>query len=108
MPSGLGKSYWTRASGWLLWGITGVLRHLPAGDPEFRGFAADLNRLASGIARVQDVLQALESFEAPSAGSAAGKSNGGRAGTPAGVGAGAPRTGATRLGGKHGDATPPD
>jgi hypothetical protein len=61
-PSGLGKSYWTRASGWLLWGITGVLRHLPAGDPEFRGFVADLNRLASGIARVQDVSGGLHVF----------------------------------------------
>jgi len=26
-PQGLGKTYWTRATGWLLWAVTGVLRH---------------------------------------------------------------------------------
>ena len=53
-PSGLGKSYWTRATGWLLWALTGVLRHLPPEAPEFAGFVADLRTLAAGIARVQD------------------------------------------------------
>ena len=50
---GLGKSYWTRASGWLLWAIVGVLRHLPRGDPQFPGFVRDLEMLAYGVVRVQ-------------------------------------------------------
>jgi hypothetical protein len=50
----LGKTYWTRASGWLLWAITGVLRFLPPQDPNFPGVARDLNTLAGGMARVQD------------------------------------------------------
>ncbi|MBI4875675.1 MAG: glycoside hydrolase family 88 protein [Acidobacteria bacterium] len=51
---GLGKSYWTRATGWLLWAMTGVLRHLPPGEVRFAGFARDLASLAGGIERVQD------------------------------------------------------
>ncbi|MFN7996346.1 MAG: glycoside hydrolase family 88 protein [Bryobacteraceae bacterium] len=51
---GVGKSYWTRATGWLLWAIVGMLRYLPPEDPRFAGFAADLGVLAQGIARVQD------------------------------------------------------
>jgi unsaturated rhamnogalacturonyl hydrolase len=54
LKSGLGKTYWTRASGWLLWSITGVLRHLAPGDPQFPGFVADLAALGRGLARVQD------------------------------------------------------
>ncbi len=56
--SGVGKTYWTRASGWLLWAITGVLRYLAPGDPLFAGFVADLAALARGIARVQDATDA--------------------------------------------------
>jgi rhamnogalacturonyl hydrolase YesR len=54
LKSGLGKTYWTRASGWLAWAITGVLRHLAPDDPAFKGFAADLAVLAGGVARTQD------------------------------------------------------
>jgi rhamnogalacturonyl hydrolase YesR len=54
LKDGLGKTYWTRASGWLLWAITAVLRYLPPSAPEFAGFVADLKALASGYARVQD------------------------------------------------------
>ena len=54
LKDGLGKTYWTRASGWLLWSITGVLRHLPPADPDFGRFLKDLKALADGIARVQD------------------------------------------------------
>ena len=56
---GLGKTYWTRATGWLLWSITGVLRHLPENDPAFPGFLADLQTLGTGIARHQDSTGAL-------------------------------------------------
>jgi hypothetical protein len=59
---GLGKSYWTRATGWLLWAILGVLRHLPPGDAQFHSFVRDLERLAGGIARVQDSTGGLHVF----------------------------------------------
>ncbi|MCP5115463.1 MAG: hypothetical protein GY953_31945 [bacterium] len=51
---GVGETYWTRASGWLMWAITAMLRHLPRSHPAFEGFAADLEVLAQGVARVQD------------------------------------------------------
>ena len=54
LEDGPGKTFWTRATGWLLWAITGVLRHLPESDPQFPRFRKDLLRLAEGIARVQD------------------------------------------------------
>jgi rhamnogalacturonyl hydrolase YesR len=54
LKKGLGKTYWTRATGWLLWSITVVLRHLPPADPAFRPLTADLRALAEGIARAQD------------------------------------------------------
>ena len=51
---GPGKTYWTRASGWLLWAITGVLRLLPESDPNFRRYLEDLELLASGMRKTQD------------------------------------------------------
>jgi hypothetical protein len=51
---GLGKTYWTRASGWLMWAITSVLRLLPRSDPNFRSYLDDLKLLASGMRRTQD------------------------------------------------------
>lgn len=59
---GVGATYWTRATGWLLWSITGVLRHLPQSDPQFPSFAGDLRVLADGIARAQDAAGALHLF----------------------------------------------
>jgi rhamnogalacturonyl hydrolase YesR len=50
---GVGKTYWTRASGWLLWAITAMLRRLDPSHPAFRGFVTDLRTLADGISRVQ-------------------------------------------------------
>ncbi|MCW5983272.1 MAG: glycoside hydrolase family 88 protein [Bryobacteraceae bacterium] len=50
----LGNTYWTRASGWLLWAITAVLRHLPPHHAEYPRFLKDLRALAGGMARVQD------------------------------------------------------
>jgi hypothetical protein len=50
---GLGKTYWTRASGWLLWSITSVLRSLPSNDPAFPRFRDDLGKLVAGMAGVQ-------------------------------------------------------
>lgn len=59
---GLGSTYWTRASGWLLWSITGMLRHLPPSDDSFQGFVGDLRVLAGGIARAQDSTGALRLY----------------------------------------------
>ena len=52
-PSGLGQTYWCRASGWLMWGLTAVLRHLPKEHEAFRTIASDLETLADGVVRAQ-------------------------------------------------------
>ena len=59
---GIGKTYWTRASGWLLWSITGVLRFLPPSHPEFQRLVADLQLLAGGMARSQDASGGLRVY----------------------------------------------
>ncbi len=51
---GVGKTYWTRASGWLLWALTAMLRRLDAKHASFGGFTSDLRRLVDGMMRVQD------------------------------------------------------
>jgi rhamnogalacturonyl hydrolase YesR len=51
---GVGNTYWTRASGWLLWAITAMLRRLDSKHPAVSGFTADLRRLADGMTRVQE------------------------------------------------------
>jgi rhamnogalacturonyl hydrolase YesR len=62
LKDGLGKTYWTRATGWLLWSITSVLGHLPPEDPAFAGFVRDVRKLADGISRVQDESGGLRLF----------------------------------------------
>ena len=62
LASGPGKTYWTRASGWLLWALTGTLDHLPASDPAVPGFISDLKCLAEGVARVQDASGGLRVY----------------------------------------------
>ena len=62
LKDGLGKTYWTRATGWLLWSITSVLGHLPPEDPAFAGFVRDVRKLADGISRVQDASGGLRLF----------------------------------------------
>ena len=54
LSDGLGKTYWTRASGWLMWAMTAALRHLPRESADSTAIQADLRRLAEGVARVQD------------------------------------------------------
>jgi rhamnogalacturonyl hydrolase YesR len=49
----VGKTYWTRASVWLLWAIVAMLRRLEPQHESFGGFTRDLLRLAEGITRVQ-------------------------------------------------------
>jgi hypothetical protein len=57
-PNGLGKTYWTRATGWLLWSMAAVMRDLPSPEP----FTRDLEALAGGIARFQDASGALRLY----------------------------------------------
>jgi rhamnogalacturonyl hydrolase YesR len=51
---GVGKTYWTRASGWLLWAITAMLRRLDRQHAASKGFTSDLRRLVDGMMRVQE------------------------------------------------------
>lgn len=51
---GLGQTHWTRATGWLLWAMTSVLRYLPETDPRRPAMLYDLEFMANGVARVQD------------------------------------------------------
>jgi len=51
---GLGDTYWTRASGWLMWAINSMLRLLPPADPAFGRYLQDLKLLASGMGKAQD------------------------------------------------------
>jgi rhamnogalacturonyl hydrolase YesR len=62
LKDGAGATYWTRATGWLLWSMTGVLRHLPPGDPDFEAIVRDLRLLADGISRAQDPSGALHLY----------------------------------------------
>jgi rhamnogalacturonyl hydrolase YesR len=50
----VGKTYWTRASGWLLWSITAMLGRLDPSHSAFRELTADLKRLVDGMMRVQE------------------------------------------------------
>lgn len=49
----VGRTYWTRASGWLLWSLTAMLRRLDPKHPAFPGFRDHLRRLVDGMVRVQ-------------------------------------------------------
>lgn len=51
--SGLGQTYWCRASGWLMWALTAVLRQLPREHEAFKRIADDLAVLAAGLAKAQ-------------------------------------------------------
>jgi rhamnogalacturonyl hydrolase YesR len=51
---GVGKTYWTRASGWLLWSITAMLRRLDRQHAAFGRLTSDLRRLIDGMMRVQE------------------------------------------------------
>jgi hypothetical protein len=53
-PHGLGKTFWCRAQGWLMWSFISVLRGMPKDDPAREGFVSDLEFFADGVARVVD------------------------------------------------------
>jgi rhamnogalacturonyl hydrolase YesR len=52
--AGVGQTYWTRASGWLLWSIAAMLRRLTPRHPATPNFLSALERLVEGMVRVQD------------------------------------------------------
>lgn len=52
-PNGVGNTFWCRASGWLSYALTGVLRFLPENHPEFGNIAIELKRLADGVKKYQ-------------------------------------------------------
>ena len=52
-PTGLGQTFWCRASGWLAYALTGVLRFLPQEHPDYKGLIQDLKILADGVKNYQ-------------------------------------------------------
>ena len=52
-PTGLGQSFWCRASGWLAYAITGVLRFLPEEHPDHNNLSRNLKVLADGVSEYQ-------------------------------------------------------
>jgi rhamnogalacturonyl hydrolase YesR len=50
--SGIGKTHWTRASGWLLWAMTELTRL--GADHDARAYAGTLRVLVEGMLRVQE------------------------------------------------------
>ncbi len=52
-PNGVGNTFWCRASGWLSYALSGVLRFLPENHPEFKNLANELKRLADGVTKFQ-------------------------------------------------------
>jgi rhamnogalacturonyl hydrolase YesR len=61
-PKGLGKTFWCRAQGWLMWSFIAVLRGLPKDDPAVEGFVGDLRFFADGIMRTVDADGAIHAF----------------------------------------------
>ena len=61
-PRGLGKTFWCRAQGWLMWSFIAVMRGLPKDDPAVAGLRRDLEFFADGVVRVVDADGAIHAF----------------------------------------------
>src|SRR5205814_2147263 len=61
-PHGIGKTYWCRAQGWLVWGLMAVLRGLDQNDPSREGFLRDLKFFADGVIRAVDNDGSIHAF----------------------------------------------
>jgi len=48
-----GETYWTRAQGWMLWSITGLLKYLPEDDPQFQKSIESMETLANALVKYQ-------------------------------------------------------
>jgi rhamnogalacturonyl hydrolase YesR len=51
--TGPGKTFWCRATGWLAYALTGVLRFLPREHPDHEVLSQDLKVLAEGVMKYQ-------------------------------------------------------
>ncbi|MEP4532145.1 MAG: glycoside hydrolase family 88 protein [Cyclobacteriaceae bacterium] len=49
----IGKTYWCRSQGWLLWSIVGLLRNLPDTHPRFEYFAEQAETIARAVQKHQ-------------------------------------------------------
>ncbi len=47
------KTYWCRSQGWLIWAISGLLRHLPKQHPQFKIAAEAMKVIADGATKYQ-------------------------------------------------------
>jgi rhamnogalacturonyl hydrolase YesR len=61
-PKGVGKTFWSRAQGWLIWSFIAVLRGLPQDDPARQGFLRDLEFFVTGILKTVDADGAIHAF----------------------------------------------
>jgi rhamnogalacturonyl hydrolase YesR len=61
-PKGVGKTFWSRAQGWLIWSFIAVLRGLPQDDPARHGFIRDLEFFVNGILKTVDVDGSIHAF----------------------------------------------
>jgi hypothetical protein len=59
---GLGKTFWCRAQGWLMWSFVSVLRGLPQHDSARKGLLTDLEFFADAVVRTVDADSALHAF----------------------------------------------
>ena len=48
-----GKTYWCRASGWMIYTLTGLLRHLPKNHPDYQYFTDIYRQIADGLVTYQ-------------------------------------------------------
>jgi hypothetical protein len=61
-PKGLGKTFWCRAQGWLMWSFIAVMRGLPKDDPAMAALRRDLEFFADGVVRTADGDGAIHAF----------------------------------------------
>jgi hypothetical protein len=61
-PRGIGKTFWCRAQGWLMWSFLAVLRGLPKDHPDRDRFLEDLSFFAAGVAKTVDEDGAIHAF----------------------------------------------
>ncbi len=61
-PHGVGKTFWCRAQGWLMWSFIAVLRGLSPDEPLRKDFLRDLKFFADGVVKTVDQDGAIHAF----------------------------------------------
>ena len=61
-PKALGKTFWGRAQGWLMWSFIAVMRGLPKDEPTMEGFVHDLKFFADGVIHTVDADGSIHAF----------------------------------------------